>query len=430
MERENLFIVLSVILMLVIAIYEAMSTGRGALVFGKHFMGSFEQNDEHLGTDVIDGHTLPPIAAYKNALYSSLYKSLSMAIDSAVKHDQRKINSAKDLLKNFREYYSKAFVRFIFTLNATGKLTHNLMPKSYPVDLDDLSYFMNKYGLGDYVGYIAKAQLPKWPDKIFNGSKVAAEYNGNTVKNILTGDELSITKIQYDRLKQIYKGPEELFDNMTYTTLYVYFNLGGIGNNGSIPVGLIDESYIELFGSPLNTQQKYCSPFQFEIDFYGSLGSFFNYRLEPKQNYICNPPYVDSMLTEVAKKLVHELQKNGSGSKINIFMLIPVWDLEGQVKINAVENNKNIRFRCLDILRESGFIRSERILLKDQHKYYFWHSDEYISYCNTYALVLSTDHMPAIDLNDMLKKWDEIVFNKKYSADQDDSLNIAAVNSQ
>lgn len=421
MERENLFIVLSVILMLVIAIYEAMSTGRGALVFGKHFMND---SVEEFTDDTINGTSLPPIIDYKKALYHSLYRAINTAIDAAVKQEPKKINGARALLRDFQGYYSKAYIRYIFTLNTSGKLTHNLLPKTFPVDLDDLKYYMSTYGLGDYIGYIQRANLPKYGDSQFSGPLVNATYSDGAYSNngspqminTLTGDQIEITRIQYNRLKELYTGPPDLFNNMAYTVLYVYFNLGSLGNNGSVPIGLIDDTYIELFGSPLNTQQRYCSPFQFEVDYFSSLGNFFSYRLNPGQKYTCNPPYSDSLLTATAKRLISELQRNGPQSSIDIFMLIPVWDREGKILCGSNEkssnepNNNNERFMCLELLRSSGYIRAERILCKDDHKYYSWFGDKYISYCHTYAIVLSTSIISKIDLDSMLKKWDSIVY--------------------
>lgn len=441
MERENLFIVLSVILMLVIAIYEAMSTGRGSLVFGKHFMA---EQVEEFTDDTINGTSLPPIIDYKKALYHSLYRAINTAADAAAKQEQQKKNNVRAMLRDFQGYYSKAYIRYIFNLNTSGKLTHNLLPKSFPVDLDDLRYYMSTYGLADYIGYIQRAPLPKYGDAQFTGPLVSAIYseaNGNNesyMVNTLTGDQIEITEIQYNRLKEIYTGPPDLFNNMAYTVLYVYFNLGSLGNNGSVPIGLIDNTYIELFGSPLNTQQRYCSPFQFEVDYFSSLGNFFTYRLSPGQKYTCNPPYSDSLLTETAKRLISELQRNGPQSSIDIFMLIPVWDREGKIlcgsnglnrssnEMNKNANDPNERFRCLELLRSSGYIRAEKILRKDDHKYYSWFGDKFISYCHTYAIVLSTSTVSKIDLDNILKKWDTIV----YGPSETIPLNVTQINEE
>lgn len=411
MERENLFLVLAILLMLIIMTYEAFATDKKALVFGNYYGSNDKANRTELK---IDGVTLPPLVEYRNALKKALRSAMMHAASSASKRDSDNKESASRMVNGFSKYYDKAFSRFMFDLNSRGRLTSNLVPKSNPVSTDDIEYYMNTFGLKEYAHMVTGARIPTWPKFNETGPRVNAVYSelSGTLKNSITGIEFEITPIQYQRLREIYIGPPELFDNIAYTVLYVYFNLGGLGNNGSVPIGTIDESFIELFGSPLNTQQRYCSPFAFEKDYFGSLGSFFDYRLVPNQKYTCNPPYVDNLMAAAATHVTAELKRLGSGSNVSMLVVIPVWDLEGLESIGETkpnDANKYEKYATREIIESSPFVRAKKTLNKRDHEYYSWYGNKYVSYSHTYLYVLSTEETPSIDLDSLVARWDAIV---------------------
>lgn len=408
MERENLFLILTILLMLIIAIYEAVSLGKKNAIFGSYydiykFDGGADQEEM-----VIDGITLPPILEYKSALKIAMIKALN-GIVNASKNEQS-IKMSRD----FGRYYDKGFSRFMFALNTHGKLSKNLVPKEYPVDMEDMEYFMNTYGMSSYADKFRRYPLPYWPKFNSLGPKVIARFEGNdTMINSITSQTLPITPIQYNRLKSIYSGPPELFDNMAYTVLYVYHSLGGLGNNGSVPIGLIDDSYIELFGSPLNTQQRYCSPFFFEKTYFNSLGSFYDYHLVKNQKYTCNPPYIDSLMTEAARRVTSQMKEHGPGSNISVLVVIPIWDAQGLGEIGEPKKdddpNKNAKYPSKEIIESSGLVRAKKSLHKNDHKYYSWYGNKLVAYSHTYLYVLSTEEVPGIDLNEIIARWDTLI---------------------
>lgn len=411
MERENLFLVLAILLMLIIMIYEAFVSDKRSLVLGNYY-GS---GDKTSRTELkIDGITLPPLAEYRNALKKALRAAMMQAAGNAARRDQSNKESASQMINGFNKYFDKGFSRFMFDLNAKGRLTSNLIPKSNPVSADDIEYYMNSHNLKDYASTVTNARMPTWPQFNETGPRIIAVYSelSGTLKNTVTGIEFEISPLQYQRLKNIYIGPEELFDNIAYTVLYTYFNLGGLGNNGSVPIGTIDESYIELFGSPLNTQQKYCSPFAFEKDYFGSLGSFFDYHLIPNQRYTCNPPYVDALMTAAAKHVTSEMKRLGSGANVSMLVVIPVWDQEGLESIGETKPNnanKYEKYATREIIEASGLVRAKKTLNKKDHEYYSWYGNKYVAYSNTYLYVLSTEDKPSINLDALVTRWDSIV---------------------
>jgi len=408
MERENLFIVLSVILMLIVAIYEALITDRGSLVFGSYLgSGDTKNNVEY----TIDGYSLPPLIEYRKALNDTLYRALINVVNKVSHEAPMYSTNARTMISGYKKYYDKAFSRFMFTVNTHGNLTKNLIPKKNPVDFEDIAYYMNSHQLGKYSSYLEKVKYPVWPTFNEHGPKVSGQFTGNAMTNSVTGDTLPITNIQYERLREIYTGPPELFDSMAYSILYVYFNLGGLGNNGSVPIGLIDKDYIELFGSPLNTQQRFCSPFKFEVDQFSSLGSFFDYHLLRNQKYTCNPPYVDSLMTEAMKRVTKEMTALGPGANVSMLVVIPIWDRLGIEAIGSSkpnDNNKDERYQSLEIIEASGLVRAQKMLHKDDHKYYSWYGNKFVAYSHTYLFVLSTEEKPTIDLDDLVARWDSL----------------------
>lgn len=412
MERENLFIIIAIVLLLSVAIYESMTTNKGSIILGKQmgrWLGGNDETNEHF----IDGQTLPPLVEYKKDLRMAMIKAIDAVSDIYIKRVPSSKAAVLMMKKDFGKYYTKAFSRYIFDCGIIDGITNNLVPNINPVNITDLEYFFNTYGIKDLITLFKKSTMPYWPKFNKTGQRIRAEYLDGVFINHVTGDRLHITVPQYNRLKEIYTGPPELFDALSYTALYVYNNLGAIGNYGSIPIGLIDDSFIELFGSPLNTQQKYCSAFDFETKYFGSFGNFFNYNLVKGQKYTCNPPYVFDLMAEAARRVTTQMNKMGKGSNISMMVVFPIWDAEGLREIGEIKAAEEKDRECPNdiyeikaILDRSGLVRDKRSMHKNNHKYYCWYTDSLVTYAHTYIYVLSTEETPAINLSEIITKWD------------------------
>lgn len=410
MERESIFIIILLFLMISLTIYESFRDDRGKMILGRR-LGSHQTmspgGDD--GGDRLDGTFLPPIPEYKNALKMSILRFLQ-SLQRTVKNSQKQ--PIANAIKGFGKYYDKAFSRFMFTANSKGALTNRLIPIGDPIDYDDLSYYMRSHGWdGAAPRGISVPQFSK------NGARIS---NVSWKDGVMTNDgtpDLPLEAPQRERLKEIYTGPAELFDAMAYTLLYIYHSLGGLGNNGSVPIGLLDDGeYIELFGSPLNTQSMagYCSPFKIEVDYFSSLGSFYEYTIRPGKMYTCNPPYIDGMMEEAARRVVGGLRAlKDSDEQTDVFFVFPVWDNKGLVLLGEIPSSLTEAYGCLDVLRASGLVRAEKILHKNAHKYYSWYGDRLVSYAHTYIFVLSSKETPKINLDEMIKKWDALVEKKE-----------------
>lgn len=436
MERESIFLVILVFLLISLTIYEAFSDHRGTMVLGRgKWNGAYQpaKNDwvsddekdmtNQPSTTCLNGTLLPPILEYKRALSHSIISHLN-AVLRVTKNSSK--SSLLAAIKGFNKYFDKAYSRFMFTANSKGALNSCMVPTEDPIDYDDLSYYLRSHSCSVIINKIRNV-----PDSLsfkqMGKDVTGAKYENGMISNPGTGS-FPLDAPQYARLREIYTGPEDRFDSMAYTLVYIYHSLGGLGNNGSVPIGLLNDDdgndlgVIELFGSPLNTQSRkgYCSPFTVEKEYFGSLGSFYDYELLPGQLYTCNPPYIDGMMEEAAVRVVDNLkrlQNMSTETSTDVFFVFPVWDKEGLQLIGDPKKdddpNADARYGCLEVLRNSGLVRAEKILHKDAHKYYSWYGDKLVAYSHTYIFVLSTADESRINLDEYLARWDMLVAKKE-----------------
>lgn len=421
MERENMFIIITILFLMIIAIYESMATNKGSIILGNK-MGAWVRGSHETAELDIDGHTLPPLIEYKKELRLSIKHALNTILENYCKLHPKSKSSVTKAKAEFDRYYSKAFSRYIFECNNTHDLTKNLVPKKNPIIRDDIMYYLESLGLQNVVDSLMKSKMPYYPEFNKSGQRINAVINTDLMRvtNTVTGDSIDITMPQLKRIQEVYSGPEELFSNMAYTVLYIYHNLGALGNYGSVPIGLIDSTFIELFGSPLNTQQNYCSAFLFEKEYFKSLGSFFDYNLVKNQNYTCNPPYIDGLMTEAIRRVTTQMTRLGAGSNVTMLVVVPIWDSKGLREIGEISaanekdaNHPDDVYQTRELLDNTQWKREHRTLHKNDHKYYSWYNDSLINYSHTHLYILSTEDTPSFTLDSIISKWDSLVTEKE-----------------
>lgn len=428
MDRASLFVLILLFMFVGMIIFEFASSDKqltsGTYLASAKYTGSYEPITE------MTGEKLPPILEYKDKLYKSL---IGQIIDQISGLDKE---TGSQIIKNFRRFYEKAFIRWIFDSNSRHELRVDLVPKCSPINHNEIKHWLAeqpgnvediislKYEIGtevttlrsrapigarvlpvsDYekfMGTLRDFDKKQFQHKVSQGMAILV--NDNASRNASTW--LPISHIQAARVNELFTGPANLMLGAAWTALYVYHTLGGLGNNGSIPRGLIDESWIELFGSPLNTQQRFCSPFAFEKTMFGSLGSFFDYKLLAGQKYTFNPPYSSDLMDNAGEYLVTELDRLGSGSGTTVACVIPVWDTAGRRSLGE-EITIDEPYRVLDILTDSPYFVDKRVIKKDDHRFYSWYDNDYISYASTYLILLSTDgENNDVSLDDFVHKW-------------------------
>ena len=146
----------------------------------------------------------------------------------------------------------------------------------------------------------------------------------------------------------------------------------------------------ELFGSSINSlSDNYCSLFYDIEKYFGSKGGFFTLKII-QGIYWCNPPYINSIMEECAKKLINTLKIN---KNVGFLITIPLWDKKTQnlkSKEILINNNKNIdqsEFKDYPIYYLlKPFIKHELIIPKNKIPYFSFKLNKYIYAVDTYIL--------------------------------------------
>lgn len=353
------------------------------------------------------------IKVFKNKLIKHIVQFITEKIES---HLQKKLPESKynKLIKS----YDDLFVLWIFDANKNNELD-NYIPRGDIVNHANIEYtfvqegvprdcarqYINSwrsYKYGEYLQEL-KHNIDTFviPGYNINAKHEEGGYtrlirriaDSTTALNdiIPRTTSISISSIQYKRLKELYKGPQHLFMTNAFCVASKYRFLGGINNNLSVPdiftkntIGT--NEYAELFGSPLNTRSKYyCSPFDDERATFQSIGSFFNLELSNGW-YIANPPFNADFMESVSRRIIEQLTKYSS-RMVNVIVILPVWDPETQDEYGLP--NYNTPFPAFTLLKDCKYLKARRVLLRD-YKYYDYYTDSYIDVTATHMLLLST----------------------------------------
>jgi len=316
----------------------------------------------------------------------------------------RKYCQPKRNQQDARKWVNDMFIRWYYDANAKG-LLKDYYPTKNIVSKEDVT---NAYDLKNVTGPDAKKlddimrDLDGLPQKIRN--KYPDELS-TTCKMC----KLVFSDAQIARAKELYISDD--FDTDIATLSQLYSVLGGTNNNLSVPK--IFEG-VELFGSPFNTNNPFCSPFEIEKKF-GSLGSFFNYELVGGV-YQANPPFDDQFMDKMADRLLDQLAKERKDADdVFMFVVIPVWDPETQKEYGF--KNYGLKFSCFDKLKLSPYLVGRRVLLKDEYPYYDYGNSKYIGVTNSHVLLLTNakdkDDAKCKDmLNDYVGKWHKATYKQ------------------
>ena len=258
-----------------------------------------------------------------------------------------------------------------------NQINENIKPK---IEVNDLKYF-NKTN-------------PKNVFDIDQFLKYESEINPNERMQI---PKVKITKLQRERTRELYSGVNYKKDLQTLLNLYAI-----VGNNNTqLSMPPIFDG-IEMFGSPLNTHNIYCSPFHIE-KLFGSLGSFFDFEPTKEQInsgvvFLCNPPFDEIIMSKMADKIINLVKIHNN--TINFLITLPVWDPETQIKLNI--KNYNTPFECLNKIRKSKIIKQHKILDRKIFKYYDYYNNKYSPVCYSHLITIGETIQP---IDYFTKKW-------------------------
>ena len=161
---------------------------------------------------------------------------------------------------------------------------------------------------------------------------------------------------------------DEYFLERVFILFTRYFIFGNANNQSSIPPSfkkMLKKNYnikIELFGSAINTSNRYCSLF-YEIEkYFGSMGNFFDVDIQ-RGYYEINPPYEDKIMNDVFFKIYESLENSKKTKEPLLFyFIIPKRNLDEFTGYQKLK--KYVVYNTLIKKHNFPFLRYDRQLSK------------------------------------------------------------------
>jgi hypothetical protein len=256
----------------------------------------------------------------------------------------------------FQEFYNSVYPKWFFNALRRGQLDPETFQLTATATLNtlvlqsDLAYFQNAHK-------IAVKPLTPTDAPLIEAIPIALA---------------PLSASQKTRAFELYTGdPSEFAQSLAYLQ-GLYDGLGGSSNFFSVPPS-VKNGYTELFGSPFNTNGPYCSAFEYEKQFFGSLGSFFDYELESGTHYMANPPFDEQMMETMALRLNQQLAKH---ENVTIVVTIPDW---------------RPPFDAMDILNACQYRSSSCKLDRFKHQFFDHRTDSLIKVCFSRLYILTNN---------------------------------------
>ena len=307
-----------------------------------------------------------------------------------------------------KRYLTKAFTRWMFNAPKNG-----ILPTESIVNLEEITFanIHNKYNLD------IKKCREIW-DNAFNKLQQCFKH-GST--HYTTYNHKLITQQQKNRLVYLHKLAESHSESKhtqehnkepirikvdasnlnseIAEIVNLYYLIGMDNQHLSVPPIF---KGVEMFGTPLNTHNDdFCSPFEIDKKF-NSLGSFWNYQFHKDGIYLCNPPYDDILMKNVALKIEQDLLN--TTHKVAVLIVLPVWDKATQKKLNIPEIPEyETDFEAYHLLLASKFIKSAKVLDQHMYKYYSYYEHRKFPACFTHFIYLSNGF--ELDFEEYVLNW-------------------------
>lgn len=298
-----------------------------------------------------------------------------------------------ELVQLGRTTNEKKFIQDSFTRWYLNIDKDDLVPKANVVNKQDLIY-ANKYKDCSF----NVATFLSVSNKIYKLLLQRIKNIGKTA-NIYNNKDNLINIHQLNRLKSIYIGDDFENDKNKLISLYELMGINSI--HLSVPP-VFDG--IELFGSPLNTHNNYCSAFEFEKKF-GSLGSFFDFNIAKSdvKLFVANPPFDEQIMVKMAEHLETQLDAAPSDKPVTIIITIPVWDSISQQKLGI--KDYGMQFDAYNTLISSKFLKMHDILNKFDYKYWNYYTQKLVAVTYTHLIILSNSSLPLMNIQEIKNKW-------------------------
>lgn len=251
--------------------------------------------------------------------------------------------------------------------------------------------------------------------KITYDISIKNENINKILKNIkISKDVYNKLQIKYQKFKNNFEIKYDL-DTLVWCLLFRYITLGSHNHQlAVIPkvMEILKTNYklnIELFASGINHYfDNYCSLFYDIEKYFGSCGSFFNFK-PIRGLFGFNPPYENYLMEKGVKKIIEHLNESSDNKEpLGFIITIPIWDKEGKTIMENQFNSKPGKnmsidygdYNVINILNESKYLKLKKMIPKHSFSYldYFnmIYKDKTIQ--NTYVILVCNEFLN-LDIN-------------------------------
>ena len=322
-----------------------------------------------------------------------------MEYDKYIKYKNKYIELKRELAEHNIFYYLNEFKKKVLDIVWSSYSNPNAVSKNSVEGM-----FMKWYLNSIENGYIPKDKFNIKSDILYQDRKYGFKLKPTEIMDLVNKEVIELnnkvkyvndeytykpifSKIQLELLKKKYTGPENEYNKHINFLSELYSFMGGLSNHMSVPPALIPENCIELFGTPVNTRYKFCSPFIIEKEHFSSLGSFFDYDIKSGM-HIANPPFDEDIMARMVNRLNEQLNKN---TQTDIIIVIPKWS-----DLIAYKN-----------MLISKYHKKNRTINKQNCVFFNYYDQSHVAVVDCYIIHFS-NYETKFDIDDFISKWSSI----------------------
>ena len=239
----------------------------------------------------------------------------------------------------------------------------------------DLTYQENDYTV-----------LPTDIQKYINDQLAILQNESLQAINIYSSRDV-LSNIQIATIKKKYEDNVIPFDNAKNMLCELFHFLDYTSNNYSVPPMLVNKyKAFELFGSSINSQKYYCSPYDIDEQCFGSFGDFFKFDMT-NGFYIANPPFDLHFIDKTTDRLIGELKKK---TRVDVIIVYPNWP-------DVVKCSRKI----------NDYVMSALVVKKYDIKFYDYFYDRFANVIDCWVVHVA-NYGTEFELGNFLDDWKKV----------------------
>ena len=357
----------------------------GSLLHLQVRLDTHHQGGVGVATRISHGKNTGTASRFKNTMNVTAAQQIT-AIDLLNAYKRKIIDLATST--NEQRFISDSFTRWYLNSDRDRRF----IPTKDVVDVADLK-FANLHRQCRFNVTQFKTEAERlYSDMMNRATSIVSDIYPNQ-DNLLSAPQLT-------RLKDLYKG--QAFESDKNKLIAIYNFIGMNSAHLSIPPMF---GGIELFGSPLNTHNPFCSPFDLEKEF-GSLGSFFDFDIANSDEtfFTANPPFDEAIMEEMARYLDSQLA--AANTSKTIVITIPVWDSASQKALGV--RDFGMDFKAFELLKKSKYMKEHEIFDRGTYPYWDYYKQQLSPVSYTHLIILA-NKSPSVTLKEVKQKWQSFI---------------------